>query len=168
MSFKHYLSESKQVGTLYHFTSLDSIEEIMKSDKLVSGNNFQNKKVGNDVISTTRSKHGVNIRGTGKVKLMYGRVRIELEGDKLSNNFKIQSSDFHGDLDNFEELVFAKEIKPLSKYIKRVVFVLRKDTSGGARGARNNKRMIEMAESMKNKYSFEVVIETGIDKRGMS
>ena len=64
------LAESKQVGVLYHFTNEVIIKEIVKSNVLQTSNGY---------VSLTRNYN-----------LDFGNIRITLNGDKLSNRYKIE------------------------------------------------------------------------------
>lgn len=79
-SFREYiLSEAKQVGYIYHFTTLSKIEQIFKSKKIKKGNQ--------GYVSLTRDFQLPNESGyfsTGEYI-----VRITIDGDKLSENVKL-------------------------------------------------------------------------------
>lgn len=104
---KGFLGESKQIGNLYHFTSLDNFKDIANANSLENVRSNALEKIrlagrssrGNynksqiDVsakdrfsISTTRNKlfytHSPLISGTPQ-------VRIVLDGNKISEHFKI-------------------------------------------------------------------------------
>ena len=69
------LNESKQVGTLYHYTDLSNMESIKKQ-----GLRFtppQNEVSDMYFISTTRRKQD------------WGGIEISLDGDKISEKYKI-------------------------------------------------------------------------------
>lgn len=92
------LTEGKQVGTIYHYTSLKNCTSILKSNQMLSKQihlywlQFKNRQHqdGNryDVISFTRDK---NFH-----KAPYGRTigadvecRLTIDGDSLSNRYKL-------------------------------------------------------------------------------
>jgi hypothetical protein len=145
MRFKTFLSERKQAGSLYHFTDIYNIETILKSNSLQSLNNLQNKKLGK-VISTTRNKKGMSLRGKGDDKSFYGSTRIELDGDKLSDKYKIKPVDFQGDLDNYEEAIFTDKVNDLYKYIKSVTFIQNKRK-------RKNEEILKVYQDIKDKFN---------------
>lgn len=90
ISFKDFIaiSEGKQVGVLYHFTRLSSLIsmfpdfEMMSHQEYISFTRNYNmmdyENFKND-FSIDQEKYGIN-----------RRVRIAIDGDKLSNKFKIE------------------------------------------------------------------------------
>jgi hypothetical protein len=82
------LNEAKQVGKLYHFTSLENLESIKKHGLKFNKDNlsFFNPKYRHVLysISTTRNKSEDIAAGWGKAQ-----IRITLDGDKISNKYKI-------------------------------------------------------------------------------
>jgi len=87
------LIEAKQVGTLYHFTWISNLKNILKDNKLGLGDSStytrkflpQPGKYG--PVSLTRNKNfSKNIPHTFKNT----SVSIALDGDKISNNYKIK------------------------------------------------------------------------------
>lgn len=113
------LTESKQVGTLYHLTNLDGIEFIMKNNKLI-------RKLY-DGISFTRNKM-LNFY-VGHPSGLY--FKLIIDGDKLSDNYKIEPFKYHSIKDDVdfrneaEEIIKVKEIRNIDKYIKGVAFIYR-------------------------------------------
>lgn len=116
---KKQLTESKQVGTLYHLTNLDGIEFIMKNNKLI-------RKLY-DGISFTRNKM-LNFY-EGHPSGLY--FKLIIDGDKLSDNYKIEPFEYHSNNDDVdfrneaEEIIKVKEIRNIDKYIKGVAFIYR-------------------------------------------
>ena len=97
------LKEAKQVGTIYHYTSLGALQSILETNKLISQRNY---------ISFTRNKNWWPWKTS---------IKLSFDGDKLSNKYKIQP---FSDIDNiikgsdeYEERVMLREINNLSKYI---------------------------------------------------
>ena len=80
------LNEGKQVGTLYHYTSADGLKGILKSNSIKASKEYY---LGNDLhfISFTRNKNFHKKGSSFDVKIDY---RIALDGDKLSNKYKIK------------------------------------------------------------------------------
>ena len=123
ITFESYLNEGKSVGKIYHFTNGNIIDLILKDNILKSNKNMSQvgKQINQHGISTTRLKDGVyNIHGRhkGTQASSYGSFRITLDGDKLSNKYKIipvelQDSNFY----NAEEYIITKEIPNISDYI---------------------------------------------------
>jgi hypothetical protein len=77
------LNESKQVGNIYHYTRTDMglITQILKSGKLKPSKARIEK---NGYISFSRDKALNHTLGPSKTQ-----VRITIDGDKLSNKYKI-------------------------------------------------------------------------------
>ena len=80
------ITEGKQVGTLYHFTSFNGLKGILKSNILKVGDDSNFETGGNPgMVSLTRNKN-----------LWYFPFRIELDGNKLSYNYKISPYQWSG------------------------------------------------------------------------
>jgi hypothetical protein len=80
------LQESKQVGTLYHFTSFDSLESILKTNTIKGS--WGNQDVKGKYISTTRNKNfWKDDPNLGAEEL---NVALVFNGNKLSNKYKIK------------------------------------------------------------------------------
>ena len=76
------LNESKQVGTLYHYTKLGPLKDIVDSGVLM----------GTPSLSFTRDKNfhkSYRDIGAGYGKGLLA-VRLTVDGDKLSNRYKIE------------------------------------------------------------------------------
>jgi len=99
------LKEAKQVGTLYHSTSGDNLISILKSNSLKTGMPSPYTNEIPTAIFFTRNK---NYRP--------GEYTIEVDGDKLSNNYKIRPYDSIGNRGEAEEYI-NKTIENLSKYL---------------------------------------------------
>ena len=91
MTFRNWtdsLNEGKQVGLLYHITTPEKLKKILDSNTLkgsyISWDGGDTDFLG---ISTTRNKN-----------FLYGdnKIQIVLNGDKISNNYKIQPYDYWG------------------------------------------------------------------------
>jgi hypothetical protein len=76
------LREAKQVGPLYHFTSIESIYNILK-DEFIRPNSEK-------VVSTTRNKNQDPSYFLNDYYSKMILVRIKLDGNKISNNYKIK------------------------------------------------------------------------------
>lgn len=74
----YIIKEAKQVGILYHFTTIQNIEDILKSKGLKS--DFF------DYISFTRN---FNLQKTSDYFKDH-KVRLTFDGNKLSNKYKIE------------------------------------------------------------------------------
>ena len=91
MKFKEYLDEQKQVGTIYHFTTGKSFRKMLD-------NNFRDKYnlelfelfSKNDHLSCTRN-FCLADDPLGDISVTFGyNVRINIDGTKLSNKYKIR------------------------------------------------------------------------------
>jgi len=107
------LKEGKQVGTLYHFTPFEGIKGILKFNTLKVGDD-SNFETGGNVgkVSLTRDKN-----------LNYFNYRITLDGDKLSNNYKINPYSYDIEAEESEESV-NRDIKNIDKYIIDIHYIL--------------------------------------------
>jgi len=74
------ITEGRQIGEIYHFTSLDSIPDILESGKLEPATD-RSEKLG--FISFTRNRALSTLGG------FKSQVRITIDGDKLSNKYQI-------------------------------------------------------------------------------
>lgn len=87
IKLKDILYESKQVGVIYHYTSLQGLFDIMEDNRLNVGTYEKNNS-----ISFTRDKFfGNRLRAGVKTD-----VRIVIDGSKLSNKYKIGPYQFTG------------------------------------------------------------------------
>ncbi len=144
-------NESKQVGTLYHTTSLSSLVSYMVSSDILqaSGMYEPNKITGKkDVIYFSRSRNLENIKWlTGSDVI----ATIVVDGDKLSENYHIFSYNDFVNIENDKGRIpgFAKDpvtgkkkrvwmdrqheecvdrpIKNVSKYIKEIIVRFNED-----------------------------------------
>ena len=80
------LGEGKQVGLLYHYTSTNGLKGILQSNRI---NASEENYLGNELyyISFTRNK---NFYKKGSKFGVSTEYRITLDGDKLSNKYKIR------------------------------------------------------------------------------
>ena len=109
------LNEGKQVGTLYHFTTLRGATGILASGKI---------NINEDgVISATRDKNLNTAEFDTEGDPDENIVRIDLDGNKISNNYKIQPYSFgHIGKENLEfeeQIIIGKEGLPI-KYITNI------------------------------------------------
>lgn len=120
------ITEGKQVGTLYHFTTFTNAVEILKSNSLKRNLSATEDDMGGvrKGISTTRRSYdnwvGSSLEGTFDSIFC---VRFKLDGDKLSNKYKIVP--YHWEDDSrkrgeFEELIKTDSISDLKQYLLRV------------------------------------------------
>jgi hypothetical protein len=100
------LREAKQVGTLYHYTEKWLLKQIIESNTLRSP------------VSFTRSKDKKTVFWIG------AECALVVNGDKLSNTYKIRPYQSHDEegrfFDEMEERV-DKNITSLNKYLIKVI-----------------------------------------------
>lgn len=75
------MNEDKQVGTLYHFTTLNRLHDIMKQDVP-----FRMYSLNGEIFSTTRNA----ILPMLNNDLKNSTVRITIDGDKISEKYKVK------------------------------------------------------------------------------
>ena len=118
---KENLLEAKQVGDLYHFTSEAGAIGILKDNKLNGSKSISKKQ-----ISFTRNKNYLTQTDVGgKSTIM---IRIAVDGEKLSNKYKVQPTNFfpgrYGEKgirqDEFEEIIKKDGIDNIKNYIKEI------------------------------------------------
>lgn len=111
---KVLLNEGKQVGLLYHYTNIKNLKKIITSNKLEGP------------VSFTRFKKSPSI-----YNFTFGEAIIVIDGDKLSDNYKIgpyhdlntiSSEKKYSKNYEYEERV-DKNIENLDKYITRIIFL---------------------------------------------
>jgi hypothetical protein len=130
--------EAKQVGILYHYTSVVSLMKILKSGELLGSLEY-----GNKFISFTRDK---NFLKHPMRTIKDDAVRIVLDGDKLSNKYKIQPFNYqyrfatrYDDAES-EERIYIDKISNIKNYIIRIEFT---------------REPSEYAIEVMNKYNFD-------------
>ena len=126
------IEEGKQVGTLYHYTSLKAADKILKdgfiqgSDKSISGYSPQIKQKDNLYsLSFTRNK---NFHSVYRLIGSDVECRFVIDGNSLSNKYKIQPAAAKGfekfkskDFEAEEVIVSPSQIKvPVKPYIKSI------------------------------------------------
>ena len=114
------LTESKQVGTLYHFTTFTNAVEILKSNSLKRNPSSTEDDIGGirKGISTTRRSYDnwVGSWPEGTFDDIFW-VRFKLDGDKLSNKYEIVPYSWKGGKVEFEELIKTDIISNLKQYL---------------------------------------------------
>ena len=80
ISFKQFIVEGKQVGTIYHYSSPESIHSILKDDRIKASDYNEGH------ISFTRDKLFHKEYRSG----IKPKVSLELDGDKLSDRYKFK------------------------------------------------------------------------------
>lgn len=124
--------EAKQVGNLYHVCTLDAyLKYILPTDTLTASGKYYNHLYNsNRYVSFTRDKHFVV--STETVNNTPCIIQLVIDGDKLSENYKIKPYNdlYYGDpeiTDQSPEFRESEEcvlgpIKHISKYIKNAYF----------------------------------------------
>jgi hypothetical protein len=88
------LDESKQVGTIYHYTTFEAGLKILQSNQLKSGEAADStKQTPVFAISFTRDKrfHDNHVVGFDESSFGYTpQLRFTIDGNKLSNRFSVQ------------------------------------------------------------------------------
>lgn len=79
-TLKQFLTEAKQVGTLYHYTHPNSLNDILSSNKMYDRNSDNEGHV-----SFTRNK---NFHKESR-RSIPTHVSLELDGNKMSQHHKI-------------------------------------------------------------------------------
>lgn len=113
--YNDFIKESKQVGIIYHFTLLENLFSILDKNAIFGSSG----EFGGLYISCTRNnklnhKTLYGITGTG--------VRITLDGNKLSEKYKIEPYKYGKENveDESEERIFTNKITNIIKYIKEI------------------------------------------------
>lgn len=132
---RSFVAESKQVGDVYHFTSLSNFLQILADNKIKTGDIYMFGG-DNSTISTTRDKNFISRTfKSGEGNSISGdQIGIMLDGNKLSDKFKVRPYNYSYDQgdpragDEQEELFYGKKInqqggiRNLNKYIKGIIF----------------------------------------------
>lgn len=100
--------EDKNIQDLFHYTSIDNLIDILLEDKLKS-------KYG--VISFSRRSDLVSFKDWS----VYNECVIVLDGNKLSNRYKIKPTMQTGSRFEAEEIIKTKSIDNLSAYIIKII-----------------------------------------------
>jgi hypothetical protein len=135
MTFRNWtdsLNEGKQVGVIYHYTTFENGLKILQSNELKADHTADSTNA-NPVyaVSFTRDKRFHNNHNVGFDVSSFGQrpqVRFTVNGDKLSNKFKVQpysqGGAFSKDKKGFEaeERVISNKtfFIPIIPYIKSV------------------------------------------------
>lgn len=79
-TYESFLNEAKQISTVYHYTTILSLLKILDDDVL------GDKSLGKYArVSLTRDKNFQK-----RTKIIPAECRITINGDKLSNRYKVQ------------------------------------------------------------------------------
>ena len=104
------IKEGKQVGLLYHFTRTGELIGILQSNILKASDQWATDDDPRPFNSFTRNKNGWDVGGFPT------DVRITIDGDKLSNKYKIQPFNMDFGVDEMEERIY-KDIPNIKDYI---------------------------------------------------
>lgn len=121
------LNESKQVGTLYHFTDSENFLRILKSDKMI-GFQRRSEKEPNKAyyVSFTRNKN--LFLNPSRIGSSF-QVGIVFDGDKLSNKYKFEPhSSIESKKNEYEERIKIpstsdRNIPNIKEYIIGVIIL---------------------------------------------
>jgi hypothetical protein len=122
IKFIDILNESKQVGPLYHWTDIYSSYNIINNNFLKGylTDTFKTQPA----ISFTRNKNFLQTRPKLRNK---PEICFVVDGDKLSNSYKIQPfQDPKIKKDEMEEKVLTYGIKDFSNYIIKIIIPKKK------------------------------------------
>lgn len=129
--YKTVLSESKNVGIVYHFTSLGRAVKILEQDLLKS--NTISRIVSRPTVSTTRDKNYIKNRQAAQIR--GNDIGFVLDGTAMSANYKVMPVNDASGFDQAEiswgdeqeEIWYGKKlesdggIKNIKKFIKKVI-----------------------------------------------
>lgn len=144
--YKRIFSEAKQAGILYHITSIKNLLAIIKTNQL------QGAIFG---ISTTRDKNGYkHIKG-----LAGSGCQLVLDGNKISNNYKIQPYQDTTDKyeDEYEERIKTRLIKNINKYIIMIQLLYPKNWNYSEKDIYILNRL--MNKSIDTDFSIDILID---------
>lgn len=155
------LKEAKQVGILYHYCQFSDLYLIIKSNLLKASEttDFINNKISNPqtkCVSLTRSKN------KDQFLISYeSDCVLVLDGDKLSNNYKISPHHDPNQLyyvdeehDEMEERICGKDIKNLNNYIIKIIFY-KENIKGSFQNEKEFKKCLSLIT--KKNISYEIV-----------
>lgn len=114
---KEVISEAKQVGNLYHYTPIENIKDIVTSQYLKPNDE-------NQISTSVRAN-----MNTSEFSGMEDEsvARIMLDGDKISNKYKIQPFSYENEENLGEEVILTNgKVFPLMPYLKRIDLFLGK------------------------------------------
>ena len=132
IKLRDILKEAKQVGIIYHYTTFESGLKVLKSNQLKSGeaaDSTKSKPVF--AISFTRDKRFHDNHVVDFTSSSFGKtpqLRFTIDGNKLSNKFKVQPYSQGGVFDKGKKSFEAEErvvsnkpfFIPIMSYIKSV------------------------------------------------
>jgi hypothetical protein len=123
------LKEAKQVGTLYHYTYYSALEKILKTNQLKAyEGSINNKGERGYSISFTRDKQLHRKSVASLLPNGQPEIRIEIDGDKLSEKYRIEpyaagnfQKKFKSHYEAEERIISDKKFSiPIKDYIKGI------------------------------------------------
>ena len=117
------ITEGKQVGPLYHFTTLPSLLDMLNSNSILTRSYSTPSPYGHENLSFTRNKDLDKANAIFWFRLARNRgdinVRLTFDGDKLANNYHIEpvrDQTFDSDNPNSKWSKTPKVVKKKKKY----------------------------------------------------
>jgi len=141
--------EGKQVGTLYHFTSISNLLMLLDANTLYSKRKNICFTRNQNFISDNREVSGTD-------------CRLEIDGDSLSNSYKIEPYNDEKFTENNpvkleqEERINEEIISPIIPYIKEITIY---DMSIIDNQDAKIKRINEIKQRIENTYNIPVKLE---------
>lgn len=101
---ENILQEAKQVGILYHATTIDNLLMILEDDELTS-----NPKIKKTENGETIDVHSLGISTSRNKLFMYnGSIELMLDGNKLSEKYKVIPYNYFDDHFNNDISIYEK------------------------------------------------------------
>lgn len=113
---KEVLNEAKQVGNLYHFTPLSNLKRILETQYIFANDEGQ---VSTSIRPNMATKDFQSMKNTSIARLM-------LDGDKISNKYKIQPFSYEEEDLGEEQIVVNNDKFLFVPYLKRIDIFLNK------------------------------------------
>jgi hypothetical protein len=130
---KEVLLESKQVGNLYHFTPLENTIPILNTKYLMPNDE-------NQISTSVRANMSTEVfekMGYGKKNI----ARLTLDGNKISNNYKIRPFSYEEEDLGEEQIVVNGKNFPFLPYLKRIDLFINKP---------KNKNILKIEKKLQN------------------
>jgi hypothetical protein len=152
------IEEGKQVGILYHYTSVDLLLHILDEDTLLSRLNGDDSRT----ISFTRDKNFEKVKGRS---IHSTEARMVFDGNKISDRYKLEPYNFFkysqtGKNYEAEEQLVIDKLKGIRNYLIRVELLesalpiwCRHEPYISAEG------LSEIAEEIKDKFGVECIVK---------
>jgi hypothetical protein len=173
-SFNSFINEAKQIGLLYHWTSFAGVYMILEQNYLKGAN----RTIRNDVKTINRAdEYGVSFTRDktfykDNSKFYPMEVCIVIDGDKLSNNYKLfPYNDFYEgeDKPNYKGAKESDEMETrTNRSIEKIInYIIRVELYDNTSGASEKEQLdfIKWFAPYKNVYKgFNVNGYTSIDE----